>query len=194
MDPRVPRQVCRPPPEPLVRAATNADIRQDLTDSVRRNLAVRSEGFVESWEFLPNSSSLTRRFQPASRSGSNSGSDSPCLDRTTSMMDAHLIQEWVRFCELHEEIRQAGLGIILSELFEGSSQSKMPRTPFWSGSTDPGSIGSTSVISHSDDLQPRPTRGRSISSATWIVTPFDFLYTNPASPTQRSCPPRCDLP
>ena len=106
------------PPEPLVRAATSPDIRQDLTDSVRRNLAVRSDEFVESWEIL------TQLFEPdqeVSTAIRVAQTTVPSLLEWVEQrrLDAHLIQEWVRFCELREQITQAGLGLILSELLDG---------------------------------------------------------------------------
>jgi hypothetical protein len=40
------------PPEPLVQAATRPELRQEVEEAVRRNLAVQSPDFVESWEYL----------------------------------------------------------------------------------------------------------------------------------------------
>src|SRR5207302_1566766 len=39
-------------PEPLVRAATVPEIRGDLEEAVRRNLAIKSDSLLESWKFL----------------------------------------------------------------------------------------------------------------------------------------------
>ena len=106
------------PPEPLVRAATTPEIRQDMIEAVRRNLAVKCDEFTESWDFL------TQLFEPDQEvsTGIQVGKASiPTLHDWVEQRraDVHLIQEWLRFCELREQIVQADLGLILSSLLDG---------------------------------------------------------------------------
>ena len=107
------------PPESLIRAATRPEIRQELTDAVRRNLAAKTGVFMESWEFL------TQLFEPDQEvsTGIQVGKvPIPTLHDWVEQRraDAHLMKEWLRFCELREQITQAGLAQILSELFDGT--------------------------------------------------------------------------
>ena len=106
------------PPEPLIRAATNPDMRQEAIDAVHRNMAAKTDEFTESWEFL------TQLFDPNQEvsTGVQIGKASvPVLHDWVEQRraDAHLIQEWLRFCELREQIVQADLGQILSSLLDG---------------------------------------------------------------------------
>ncbi len=106
------------PPEPLVRVATDAGIREDVVDAVRRNLAVKSAEFMESWEFV---NQLFEPDQEVSTGIVVGRAPVPTLHEWVDKRrgDTHLIQGWVKFCELREEINQAGLGFILSELLDG---------------------------------------------------------------------------
>ena len=106
------------PPEPLVRAATNPEIRRDLIDAVRRNLAARTGEFTESWEFL------TQLFEPDQDVSTGIQIEKASVSALHDWIeqrrvDAHLIQEWLRFCELREQIVQADLDPILSKLLNG---------------------------------------------------------------------------
>jgi hypothetical protein len=106
------------PPEPLIRVATTPEIRQQVTDAVRQNLEARTEEFLTSWEFL------SEIFNPQQQV-----STGICLGEASlgtlhdwvqaRRQDSHRVHEWVRLCELRDQITQAGLGMILSELFDG---------------------------------------------------------------------------
>ncbi len=106
-------------PAPLVRAATNPEIRQNMIEAVRRNLAVKSDEFTESWDFL------TELFEPDQdvSTGIQVGNASiPTLHDWVEQRraDVHLIQEWLRFCELREQLMRADLDPILSSLLNGT--------------------------------------------------------------------------
>ena len=106
------------PPEPLVRAATNSEIRQHICDAARENVAVKSDEFTESWEFL------TQLFDPDEdvSTGIKVGKTPvPTLHDWVGQRraDASLIQEWLRLCELREQLIEANLSPILSELLNG---------------------------------------------------------------------------
>jgi very-short-patch-repair endonuclease len=107
------------PPDSLVRAATNAETRPDVVGSISRNLALRTDEFVRSWEFL------TKLFDPEEEvsTGIRVGQvPVPTLVDWAEerRRDVHLIEDWVRFCELREQFVQADLGFFLSELLDGS--------------------------------------------------------------------------
>lgn len=106
------------PPQSLIRAATLAEIRQPLQEAVRRNLAARSDSFLESWEYLKG---LFDPEQDAS-TGIRLG-EATILSLLAwveqRLGDAHLIQEWVKYCELSARITQVGLGSILAEIIDG---------------------------------------------------------------------------
>jgi very-short-patch-repair endonuclease len=106
------------PPEPLIRAATNFEIRDDMLEAVRRNIAVKSDEFMESWDFL------TELFEPDREVSTGiqlAKASIPNLHDWVEQRrtDVHLIQEWVRFCELREQIMQADLELIFSNLLTG---------------------------------------------------------------------------
>jgi very-short-patch-repair endonuclease len=106
------------PPEPLIRAATDPEFRQQLSDSVQRNVAVRTNGFMEGWDFL------TKLFDPEQDVSTGIQVGLAPIPRLLEWVehrirDAHLIQEWVKFSELRAQITEARLGSILPELFEG---------------------------------------------------------------------------
>ena len=106
------------PPEPLVRVATNPENRHHVTEAVQRNLDARTEEFLTSWEFLSDIFDQQKRV-----------STDICLGQASlsalhewvqaRRQDSHLVHEWVRFCELRDQLTQAGLGVILSELSDG---------------------------------------------------------------------------
>jgi len=107
------------PPESLIRAATRPEIRTEVTNAVRTNLASRTEEFLTSWEYL------TQLFDPDQEVSTGIRVGQTHLDALHDWVqarrrDTHLIQEWVRFCELREQVTQAGLALILSELFDGT--------------------------------------------------------------------------
>jgi very-short-patch-repair endonuclease len=106
------------PPEPLVRAATRPEIRAALGEAVRCNLAARTDEFLESWDHL------TRLFDPDQEvsTGIRLGhaSVSALLDWVEARRgDVGRVQEWAKFCEVREAVIQAGLGLVLTELFQG---------------------------------------------------------------------------
>ena len=107
------------PPESLVRAATRPEIRQEVTAAVRTNLESLTDEFLTSWEYL------TQLFEPDQEVSTGIRVGQTHLDALHDWVqarrrDTHLIQEWVKFCELREQITQAGLAVILSELFDGT--------------------------------------------------------------------------
>ena len=107
------------PPESLVRAATRPEIRQEVTAAVRTNLESRTDEFLTSWEYL------TQLFEPDQEVSTGIRVGQTHQDALHDWVqarrrDTHLIQEWVKFCELREQITQAGLAVILSELFDGT--------------------------------------------------------------------------
>lgn len=105
------------PPQPLVRVATNPEIRQQVTDAVRENLGARTDDFMTSWKFLGDIFDAQQQISTGIR-----------LDQAplgtlhewvrARRQDSHRVHEWVRFRELRDQITQAGLGMILSELFD----------------------------------------------------------------------------
>jgi len=117
------------PPESLIRAATRPEIRQDVTDAVQTNLASRTDEFLESWEYL------TELFEPDQEVSTGIRVGHTPVDALHEWVqarrqDAHLIQEWVRFCELREQINQAGLSPLLSELLDGTLSVENARNAF----------------------------------------------------------------
>ena len=106
----------RPPPS-LIRAATSPELREPLQEAVRRNLAIRSDSFLESWRFL------TELFDPEQvvSTGVQVGK-LPITELSKwvaeRLRDASLIREWVQFGELRERLLQAGLGPMLDELVD----------------------------------------------------------------------------
>jgi very-short-patch-repair endonuclease len=107
------------PPESLVRAATTPEIRQEVVDAVQANLASRTDEFLTSWKYL------TELFEPDQEvsTGIRVGQTPLAVLHEwvrARREDAHLILEWVKFCEIADQITQAGLAPMLSELLDGT--------------------------------------------------------------------------
>lgn len=106
------------PPEPLVRVVTTPEIRQQVNDGFGQNFRARTDDFLTSWEFLGEIFNSKKQV-----------STGICLDQAPLSMlhewvrarrqDSHRVHEWVRFCELRDQITQAGQGMILSEVLDG---------------------------------------------------------------------------
>jgi len=117
------------PPEPLVRAVTEPQIRDQLTDAVRTNIALRTDEFLTSWGFLIElfdsdkeiSTGIQVRQTPVD-----------VLHEWVKgrRQDAYLIEEWVRFCELRSRITEASLAPILTELLDGTLSIEGARNAF----------------------------------------------------------------
>ncbi len=103
------------PPEPLIRAATVPEIRGELDEAVRRNLAIKSDSFLKSWKFLTDLFDPEQEVSTGIRIGrAPIGVLSTWVGERAK--DAGLIREWIDFGELRQRIVQAGLGPILAEL------------------------------------------------------------------------------
>jgi very-short-patch-repair endonuclease len=103
------------PPEPLIRAATVPEIRGELEEAVRRNLAIKSDSFLESWKFLTDLFDPEQEVSTGIRIGRTPiGQLSTWVGERAK--DANLIREWVDFGELRQRIVHAGLSPLLAEL------------------------------------------------------------------------------
>ncbi len=103
------------PPEPLIRAAVVPEIRAELEEAVRRNLAIKSDSLLESWKFL------TDLFDPEQEVSTGIRIGRAPIGRLSvwtgeRSKDAGLLREWVGFGELSQGVIEAGLGPILVEL------------------------------------------------------------------------------
>src|SRR5262249_21512382 len=95
---------------------TLAEIRSPLQEAVRRNLAARTDSFLESWEYLNGLFDPEQDVSTGIRIGRATIKDlSTWL--AERLRDASLIWEWMRFGELRELLTEAGLGPIVNELF-----------------------------------------------------------------------------
>lgn len=106
------------PPESLVRVITDPEIHQQASNAICQNIGYCNSDFLDAWKFICNIFDFNNKNVKCVQLGSISLSQFRQWVRARRQ-DLNRIHEWVGFVEIAEQVRQAGLSVVLKEVFDG---------------------------------------------------------------------------